>query len=41
MRRWFGEKENQIQVLKGIDLSIRDGEIITILGPSGSGKSTL
>lgn len=41
LRRWFGEKENQIQVLKGIDLSIRDGEIITILGPSGSGKSTL
>ena len=29
------------QVLKGIDLSVEEGEIISVLGPSGCGKSTL
>ena len=28
------------QVLKGLDLSIRDGEFVTLLGPSGCGKTT-
>lgn len=30
-----------LKVLKGIDLEIRDGEIVTIVGPSGAGKTTL
>ncbi len=29
------------QVLKGIDLEIKEGEVIVIVGPSGSGKTTL
>ncbi len=33
--------EFNIQVLKGIDFIIRDGELCAIMGPSGSGKSTL
>ena len=32
----FGE----LQVLKGIDVSIRKGEVVSIIGPSGGGKST-
>lgn len=32
---------NGLEVLKGIDISINKGEIITITGPSGAGKTTL
>ncbi len=34
-------KENELKVLKGISLSIKEGEYASIVGPSGSGKSTL
>ena len=37
----YGEGETQVQALKGINLSIRRGEFVTIVGASGSGKSTL
>ncbi len=31
---------NNLKVLKGIDETIREGEVVSIIGPSGSGKST-
>jgi len=37
VEKWFGD----IQVIKGIDLTIEDGEFIIFVGPSGCGKSTL
>lgn len=33
--------ERQLQVLKDIDITINEGEIVSIVGPSGSGKTTL
>ena len=41
IRKSFGQGENRVEVLKGIDLSIERGTFCVLLGPSGSGKSTL
>ncbi|SNB86618.1 amino acid ABC transporter ATP-binding protein, PAAT family [Streptomyces sp. PgraA7] len=35
------KKFGSLEVLRGIDLSVRPGEVTVVLGPSGSGKSTL
>lgn len=35
------KKYNNLHVLKGVNLNIKKGEVVVIIGPSGSGKSTL
>ena len=37
----FGSGENKVQILKGVNLDIREGEFLVILGESGCGKSTM
>ncbi|MFP4107104.1 MAG: ABC transporter ATP-binding protein [Phycisphaerae bacterium] len=37
----FGKGPARVQVLRGLDLAVRQGEFLAVMGPSGCGKSTL
>jgi putative ABC transport system ATP-binding protein len=40
IRKVYGEGQAAVEALRGIDLTIREGEFVAVMGASGSGKST-
>ena len=41
VKRYYIGKPNELEILHGIDLDVKEGEFISVVGSSGSGKTTM
>jgi len=41
IKKTFGEGYSKVEALRGVDLEVKQGELLMLMGPSGSGKTTL
>ena len=41
LKKGFGTGRNRLEVLKGVSLEVKSGELVSLMGASGSGKSTI
>ena len=41
IKKRYGSSETAVDALKGVDMRVRPGEVVGLIGPSGSGKSTM
>ncbi len=41
VKKFYVGRPNELEILHGINMNVREGEFVSVVGPSGSGKSTL
>ena len=41
LKKGFGSGNRRLEVLRGINMEVKEGELVSLMGPSGCGKSTL
>ena len=41
IKRFYIGQPNELEILHGVNLNVREGEFVSIVGASGSGKTTL